>query len=30
MRRFLFLLPFLTILLFPVNVLVISDGAHSY
>lgn len=30
LRRFLFLLPFLTILLFPVNVLVISDGAHSY
>ncbi|MCD6189086.1 MAG: DUF1850 domain-containing protein [Thermococcus sp.] len=30
MRRFLFLLPFLIILLFPVNVLVISDGAHSY
>jgi len=30
LKRFLFLLPFLMILLFPANVLIISDGTHSY
>ncbi|HIH73046.1 MAG TPA: DUF1850 domain-containing protein [Thermococcaceae archaeon] len=30
MKGFLFLLPFFAILLFPVDVLIISDGTHSY